>query len=59
MGDSASIDLIDLLSLFATDNGEINTGKCNPPLFIFSFILMVYFCVDYAAEIHAVSSNFN
>ena len=40
MGDSASIDLIDLLSLFATDNGDINTGKCNPPPFISSFMLI-------------------
>ena len=38
MGDLASTDMI---NLFATDNGEINMCKCNPPPFIYSFMLMV------------------
>ena len=41
MGDSVSTDLINLLPLFATDNGEINIGKCNLLLFISLFMLMI------------------
>ena len=41
MGDSVSTDLINLLPLFATDNIEINIGKCDPPPFISPSMLII------------------